>query len=161
MNLTEYARNQGISESTARRWHRDGQLPHPWRKVGRLILVDVPESGAQATYPPKTAAYVCVTSSKDSEKRMRSVRRWAGSHGISVDTEFFDQDGTCQNLITLLSDPSITRIITDRNPFNDRDLVAAALAAHGRELITTTAQPQRTAAPIPFEPRVARSGTGA
>jgi predicted site-specific integrase-resolvase len=30
---------QGIHETTAYRWYRDGVLPVPARKVGRLILV--------------------------------------------------------------------------------------------------------------------------
>lgn len=159
MNLKQYAHSQGISESTARRRYADGTLPHPARKLGRLILVDVPDT-AQSSFPPKTAAYVCVTSSTESEKRMRSVRRWCGAHGLSVDTVAVDESGSNQKLIALLSDPSVTRIITDRANF-DRDLVSAALTAHGRELVTTTAQHQRPAAPIPFQPRVARSGTGA
>jgi putative resolvase len=159
MNLKHYARNQGISESTARRRFADGTLPHPARKVGRLILVDIPDA-APSNYPPRTAAYVCVTSPQELEKRVRSVRRWAGSHGLAVDTFAADEDGSHQKLIALLSDPSITRIVTDRAGF-DRDLVAAALCAHGRELITTAAQPQKPAAPIPFKPRVAGTGTGA
>lgn len=159
MNLKQYAHSQGISESTARRWYADGTLPHPARKVGRLILVDVPDA-VQSNFPPKTAVYVSVTSSAESEKRMRSVRRWCGSHGLSVDTVAVDESGSNQKLLALLSDPSVTRIVTDKTNFN-RDLVTAALAAHSRELITTSAQPQRPAAPIPFQPRVAVSGTGA
>lgn len=159
MNLKEYAQSQGISESTARRWFASGTLPHPARRAGRLILVEVPDT-AQSSFAPRTAAYVCVTSSKELEKRVKAVRRWSTSHGLTIDTVAADEDGSHRQLIALLSDPSITRIVTDRAGF-DRDLVAAAMAAHGRELITTSAQLQKPAAPIPFQPRVAHAGTGA
>ena len=159
MNLKDYAQKQGISYATARRWFDAGTLPHPARKAGRLILVDVPDT-APSNFPTRTAAYVCVTSPKELEKRMRSVRRWAGSHGIGVDTDAADEDGSHQQLEILLRDPSVTRILTDRNPFTDSHLITAALAATGRELITTSAQPQKPAAPIPFKPRIAQ-GAGA
>ena len=39
MNLTEWAHAQGIHVTTAYRWYREGTLPVPARKAGRLILV--------------------------------------------------------------------------------------------------------------------------
>jgi putative resolvase len=39
VKLTEWARAQGIHVTTAYRWYREGLLPVPARKVGRLILV--------------------------------------------------------------------------------------------------------------------------
>jgi hypothetical protein len=39
VNLTEWAHAQGIHVTTAYRWYREGTLPVPARKAGRLILV--------------------------------------------------------------------------------------------------------------------------
>ncbi len=39
VNMTEWARTQGIYVTTAYRWYREGKLPVPARKTGRLILV--------------------------------------------------------------------------------------------------------------------------
>ena len=45
MNLTEWAHAQGIHVTSAYRWWREGTLPVPARKAGRLILVS-PATGA-------------------------------------------------------------------------------------------------------------------
>ncbi|WP_048896358.1 recombinase family protein [Mycolicibacterium conceptionense] len=160
MNLTDYAQTQGISYATARRWFDAGTLPHPARKAGRLILVDLPDPEPESPRPAKTAAYVCVTSPQEFDKRVKALRRWAGSHGIGINLVVADEDGSHQKLLDLLSDRSITRILTDRAGFDNRDLLAAALAADGREFITTSAQSQKLTRPIPFKPRIAQ-GTGA
>ena len=47
MNLTEWAHAQGIHVQTAYRWYREGTLPVPARKVGRLILVS-PQTATEA-----------------------------------------------------------------------------------------------------------------
>jgi putative resolvase len=39
VNLTEWAHAQGIHVTTAYRWYREGTMPVPAQKVGRLILV--------------------------------------------------------------------------------------------------------------------------
>jgi hypothetical protein len=39
VNLTEWMHAQGIHVMTAYRWYREGTLPVPARKAGRLILV--------------------------------------------------------------------------------------------------------------------------
>lgn len=44
MNLKEWAREQGVSYTTARRWFASGKLPVSARKVGGLILVDAEEA---------------------------------------------------------------------------------------------------------------------
>ena len=42
MNLKEWARTQGISYATARRWYAAGKLPVPARKIDGIILVGSP-----------------------------------------------------------------------------------------------------------------------
>ena len=52
MNLMEWAHAQGIHVTTAWRWYREGTLPVPARKAGRLILVS---SGMAASPCPQGA----------------------------------------------------------------------------------------------------------
>jgi predicted site-specific integrase-resolvase len=40
VNLREWALEQGVHPKTAYRWFREGTLPVPARRAGRLILVD-------------------------------------------------------------------------------------------------------------------------
>jgi predicted site-specific integrase-resolvase len=47
VNLTDWADAQGIHVQTACRRYREGTLPVPARKVGRLILVS-PQTAAEA-----------------------------------------------------------------------------------------------------------------
>ena len=46
MNLSEWAARVGVSKFTAYRWFREGTLPVPAQRVGRLILVQT-EAGTQ------------------------------------------------------------------------------------------------------------------
>jgi putative resolvase len=41
MNLSDWAQRVGVSKFTAYRWFREGTLPVPAQKLGRLILVDM------------------------------------------------------------------------------------------------------------------------
>ena len=55
MNLSEWANVQGVHPQTAYRWFRQGTLPIPARKMGRLILVgdhetSSPDAGITAVY---------------------------------------------------------------------------------------------------------------
>jgi hypothetical protein len=57
-------------------------------------------------------------------------------HGIRIDeTHCRKSQTTSETLKQLLANPAITRIVTDSHPA--ADLISAALAAHGREFITT------------------------
>ena len=49
MRLSEWAKREGVAYITAWRWWNEGKLPVPARKVGKLILVDVPEPGQGRT----------------------------------------------------------------------------------------------------------------
>ena len=153
MNLTRYAETQGISRKTAQRWYQKGTLPHPAKKVGRLILVDVPDTPTPDTagrhQPSRTALF---TDSPSTGKR-NQIKEWALQHGIRIDeTHCPGSTESTQTLKKLLSDPSITRIVTDTHPA--ADLISAALSAHGREFITTQPAPADTH--NTFKPRLVK-----
>ena len=61
MNLTEWAHAQGIHVTTAYRWWREGALPVPARKVGRLILVS-PDTAASPARQEAAGLYAGVVS---------------------------------------------------------------------------------------------------
>ncbi len=85
MNLTEWARAQGIHVTTAYRWYREGNLPGPARKVGRLILVS---PDAAAVPSPAGADMFARVSSHDQKGGLdRQVARllvWAAQAGMPV-----------------------------------------------------------------------------
>ena len=49
VNLKEWAEREGVHHVTAYRWFREGKLPVPARRVGRLILVDPAVTIARCT----------------------------------------------------------------------------------------------------------------
>jgi predicted site-specific integrase-resolvase len=86
VNLKEWAEREGVHHVTAYRWFREGKLPVPARKVGRLILVD-----PAATEPPRTSSavvYARVSSSDqqtDLDRQVARVTAWATRNGMAVD----------------------------------------------------------------------------
>ena len=84
MNLAEWADSQGIAHATAYRWFKAGKLPLPARKVGGLILVDVPDNAPKG----QTVVYARVSSADqkpDLDRQVARVTAWATSQEISVD----------------------------------------------------------------------------
>jgi len=155
MNLTRFAQWYGVSSKTAQRWFHDGNLPYPARRVGRLIMVEVPDEPATGRPAGPSRAVVYSSSPGVTTK----IRKWALRHGIQIDDTYQSQQpqpstSPDPTLKQLLADPTVTRIVTDSHP--DAELLSAALSAHGREFITT--QPATTA--HTFKPRFATS-TGA
>jgi putative resolvase len=61
VNLREWALAQGIHPQTAYRWYREGKLPVPARKMGKLILVGDLEAST-APSPRRTVVYARVSS---------------------------------------------------------------------------------------------------
>ena len=145
MNLKQWAKTQGISESTARGWYRDGKLPVKARKVGGLILVEDPASTPVVVGNGKTVVYARVSSSdqkSDLDRQVSRVTKWCTSQGFPVDdvvTEVGSAlNGHRRKFKTLLSDPSVSRIVVehrDRFARFGSEYIHAALSAQGRELV--------------------------
>lgn len=144
MNLTEWAQAQGIHVTTAYRWYREGALPVPARKVGRLILVS-PET-AVATSPQDGAGLYARVSSHDQKADLgRQVARlsaWAAKAGlpvVRVEAEVGSgMNGARTRVRRLLADPAATVIVVehrDRLGRMNTELAEAALAAYGRRLV--------------------------
>ncbi|MBK5249432.1 MAG: IS607 family transposase [Actinomycetales bacterium] len=143
MNLAEWAESQGIARVTAYRWFRDGKLPVPARKVGGLILVDVPDAASAPRGTTVVYARVSAADQKpDLDRQVARVTAWATGQDIPVDrvvTEVGSAlNGHRRKFLSLLRDPSVTRIVVEHRDRFARfavEYVEAALAATGRELI--------------------------
>ena len=145
MNLTEWAHAQGIHAQTAYRWYREGKLPVPARKVGRLILVS-PEAAAQAARKADGAGLYARVSSHDQKPdldgQVARLSAWAAKAGLPVvraEAEVGSgMNGSRAKVRRLLADPAVTVVVVehrDRLGRMNTELVEAALSAHGRRLV--------------------------
>jgi len=148
MNLRQWALAQGIHPQTAYRWYREGKLPVPPRKTGRLILVGDLETPITKERG-RTVVYAQVTSARKPEQlneQVTQVLTWAVEHGHSVDQVVTEIGQTRAKLLALLRDLSISMIIVDHE---DRlgtcsaECVEAALAAQGRRVLVATSPASR------------------
>ena len=143
MNLTEWAKTQGIDRTTAYRWFHNGVLPVRAQKVGPRIILVFPEP-EQPKSTEKVALYARVSSTdqkSDLEKQLQRLKQWASSAGLNVvKTEAEVASGMNarrSKLRSLLSDASITVIAVehrDRFARMDSELIEATLSAQGRRL---------------------------
>ena len=86
MNLKEWAEEQGVASVTARRWVAAGQLPVPAYRVGGLILIGTPVTGAKDT--GSTVVHARASSGEqrtDLDRQVARVTGWATGQHLSVD----------------------------------------------------------------------------
>jgi putative resolvase len=144
VNLTEWADAQGIHVTTAYRWYREGTLPVPARKVGRLILVS-PDTAAAPSPQDGAGLYARVSSQDQKADLDRPVARlsaWAAQAGlpvVRVEAEVGSgMNGARARVRRLLADPAATVVVVehrDRLGRMNTELIEAALTAHHRRLV--------------------------
>ena len=140
MRLSEWAKREGVAYITAWRWWNEGKLPVPARKVGKLILVDVPEPD-----DGRTVVYARVSSA---DQKPTLIGRWRGwSHGRRPvrrrgrpggDRGRVRAERQRRKFLGLLRDPAVDTIVVehrDRFARFGAEYVEAALAASGRGLL--------------------------
>ncbi|WP_239395728.1 IS607 family transposase [Frankia sp. CiP3] len=142
MNLKQWAEREGVHHVTAYRWFREGTLPVPARRVGRLILVE-PEAVERPT--GLTAVYARVSSADqkaDLDRQVARVTAWAAGQNLPVGkvvTEVGSAlNGHRRRFLALLRDPDVATIVVehrDRFARFGAEYVEAALAAQGRRLL--------------------------
>ncbi|MEV8630783.1 IS607 family transposase [Streptosporangium sp. NPDC051023] len=145
MNLKEWAKAQGVHPITAYRWYREGTLPVPARKVGRLILVGDVDPAPVPAREAITAVYARVSSADqkaDLDGQVARVTAWVTGRGMSVDrvvTEVGSAlNGRREKFLALLADPEVATIVVehrDRFARFGAEYVEAALSAQGRRLL--------------------------
>ncbi|MER5840743.1 IS607 family transposase [Streptomyces prasinus] len=145
MNLTEWAKAQGVHPQTAYRWFREGTLPVPAQRVGpRTILVNVGGNAALEAIGG-LGLYARVSShdqKTDLERQVTRLSQWAAQAGrrvVRVETEIASgMNGARPKVKRLLADPDVTTVVVehkDRLGRMNTELVEAALSAHGRRLV--------------------------
>ena len=143
MNLKQWAAREGVHPLTAYRWFREGKLPVPARRVGRLILVD--PAAVTPRHAGRIVVYARVSSADqraDLDRQVARVTEWATGQRLSVDrvvTEVGSAlNGHRRKFLALLRDPTVTRIVVehrDRFARFGAEYVEAALAAQHRTLL--------------------------
>ncbi|MFB7897743.1 IS607 family transposase [Streptomyces xiamenensis] len=145
MNLTEWARAQGVSPHTAYRWYKNGTLPVPAQRVGpRTILVNI-EAAATPGAVGGLGLYARVSShdqKADLERQVARLSEWAAKAGhrvVRVEAEIASGMNGCRpKAKRLLADPAVTTVVVEHKDRLGRmnvELVEAALSAHGRRLV--------------------------
>jgi putative resolvase len=145
MNLTEWAKTQGVHPQTAYRWFREGTLPVPARRVGpRTILVNV-EAAAASSNTGGVGLYARVSShdqKADLERQVARLSQWAAQAGhrvVRVEAEIASGMNGCRSKAKrLLADPQVTCVVVEHKDRLGRmnvELVEAALSADGRRLV--------------------------
>ena len=145
VNLTEWAKTQGVHPQTAYRWFREGTLPVPAQRVGpRTILVNV-----EARTAPEAVGglglYARVSShdqKADLERQVARLTRWAATTGrpvVRVESEIASGvNGARSKAKRLLADPQVTTVAVEHKDRLGRmnvELVEATLSASGRRLV--------------------------
>ena len=144
VNLREWALSQGVHPQTAYKWFREGKLPVPARKMGKLILVgDLADRPAQ--HRGRTVVYARVSSADqkpDLDRQVARVISWGTEHGYEIGqvvTEVGSAlNGKRRKFLSLLGDSSATVILVehrDRFARFGAEYVSAALGAAGRQLV--------------------------
>lgn len=144
VNLKEWAAATGVSYATARRRYESGTLPVPAYRLGRLIMVGEPITGARVE-TGQTVVYARVSSvdqKTDLDRQVARVTVWATGQGLGVDrvvTEVGSAlDGHRERFLALLRDPAVSTIVVehrDRFARFGAEYVEAALTAQGRRLL--------------------------
>ena len=144
MNLTEWARLQGIHPQTAYRWFREDRLPVPAVRVSSRSVLVAPD----ATLSPARGGfgvYARVSShdqKADLDRQVARLTQWAAQAGtpvVRVEAEVGSgMNGARAKIRRLLADPKVQAVVVehrDRLGRMNTELVEAALSAHGRRLV--------------------------
>jgi putative resolvase len=148
MNLTDWARLQGVHPQTAYRWFKQGTLPVPAVRVNSRSVLIAPD----ATMAKPSAAlglYARVSSHdqrSDLDRQIARLTEWAAKAGhpvVRVEAEVGSgMNGSRSKLRRLLADPQVSVIVVehrDRLAGMNAELVEAALSATGRRLVVLDA----------------------
>lgn len=140
--MSEWAARVGVSKFTAYRWFREGTLPVPARRVGRLILVEVEtrDGGVE-----RTVVYARVSSHdqrSDLERQVARLTEWATGRAMAVDEVVTEVgsglNGRRRKLARLLADPTATCVVVEHRDRLARfgvEHLEAALSAQGRRVV--------------------------
>jgi putative resolvase len=142
VNLSDWAQHVGVSKFTAYRWFREGTLPVPAQRVGRLILVDVSLGEPKVQ---RTVVYARVSSHDqrpDLDRQVSRLTQWASANTMAVDEVVTEvgsgMNGKRRKLARVLADPTVLTIVVEHRDRLARfglEHLEAALSAQGRRVL--------------------------
>ncbi|MBS4727635.1 IS607 family transposase [Mycobacterium sp. SM1] len=143
MNLADWAESVGVNRHTAYRWFREGTLPVPAERVGRLILVRATPAGGGAA--DSVVIYARVSSHDqraDLDRQVARLTAWATERDLTVGQVVTEVgsglNGKRPKLHRILSDPDAKVIVVEHRDRLARfgvEHLEAALAAQGRRIV--------------------------
>lgn len=145
MNLTEWARANGVRPATAYAWFKAGTLPVKAVRVNSRSIVVLPEDEEVPVAREGVGLYARVSShdqKADLERQLARLERWSDLAGLEVVARVAEvgsgMNGSRTKLRGLLSDPTATVIVVehqDRLGRMNTELVEAALQAQNRRVV--------------------------
>ncbi|WP_070896094.1 IS607-like element IS1535 family transposase [Mycobacterium tuberculosis] len=143
MNLAAWAESVGVNRHTAYRWFREGTLPVPAERVGRLILVKTAASASAAA--AGVVLYARVSSHdrrSDLDRQVARLTAWATERDLGVGQVVCEVgsglNGKRPKLRRILSDPDARVIVVEHRDRLARfgvEHLEAALSAQGRRIV--------------------------
>ncbi|CMS67875.1 IS607-like element IS1535 family transposase [Mycobacterium tuberculosis] len=143
MNLADWAESVGVNRHTAYRWFREGTLPVPAERVGRLILVKMAASASAAA--AGVVLYARVSSHdrrSDLDRQVARLTAWATERDLGVGQVVCEVgsglNGKRPKLRRILSDPDARVIVVEHRDRLARfgvEHLEAALSAQGRRIV--------------------------
>jgi putative resolvase len=141
VNLADWAESVGVNRHTAYRWFREGTLPVPAERVGRLILVKttaVPASAGVVVY----ARVSSHDQRADLDRQVARLTAWASDQDLPVGQVVCEVgsglNGKRPKLRRVLSDPDARVIVVEHRDRLARfgvEHLEAALSAQGRRIV--------------------------
>lgn len=143
MNLADWAESVGVNRHTAYRWFREGTLPVPAERVGRLILVKTAASASAAA--AGVVLYARVSSHdrrSDLDRQVARLTAWATERDLGLGQVVCEVgsglNGKRPKLRRILSDPDARVIVVEHRDRLARfgvEHLEAALSAQGRRIV--------------------------
>ncbi|CKY91584.1 resolvase [Mycobacterium tuberculosis] len=143
MNLADWAESVGVNRHTAYRWFREGTLPVPAERVGRLILVKTAASASAAA--AGVVLYARVSSHdrrSDLDRQVARLTAWGTERDLGVGQVVCEVgsglNGKRPKLRRILSDPDARVIVVEHRDRLARfgvEHLEAALSAQGRRIV--------------------------
>ncbi|CEZ72630.1 resolvase [Mycobacterium tuberculosis] len=143
MNLADWAESVGVNRHTAYRWFREGTLPVPAERVGRLILVKTAASASAAAAGGGLYARVSSHDRRsDLDRQVARLTAWATERDLGVGQVVCEVgsglNGKRPKLRRILSDPDARVIVVEHRDRLARfgvEHLEAALSAQGRRIV--------------------------
>lgn len=144
MKLSTWARQNGVSYRTARRWHKNGTLPVPAKTLETGTIFVYGEESAKAD-SGKVGIYSRVSSRDQAEDLARQTSRlkdFCAARGLIV-SQIVEEIGSGLNgrrkrLLSVLGNPGITTLVVENRDRLARfgfDFIETSLKAAGRNII--------------------------